>query len=61
MKKWIKIVQALGDSNIILRGVTKTTKNETKEQKVLGVLGASLIGNLLSGKWILEIKKEKEL
>ena len=29
----IKIVQALEDSNILLKGVTETVKNETKEQK----------------------------
>ena len=29
----IKIVQALEDSNILLKGITKTIKNETKEQK----------------------------
>ena len=29
----MKIVQALEDSNIFLKGVTKTIKNETKEQK----------------------------
>ena len=29
----MKIVQALDDSNILLNGVTKTIKNETKEQK----------------------------
>ena len=29
----MKIVQALEDSNILLKGVTKTTKNETKDQK----------------------------
>ena len=29
----MKIVQVLEDSNILLRGVTKTTKNETKGQK----------------------------
>ena len=43
---------------ILLEGVTKTIKNETKEQKggflsiLLGTLGASLIGNLLTGKGI---------
>ena len=52
----MKIVQALEDSNILLKGVTKTIENETKEQKggflsmLLGTLGASLLGNLLSGK-----------
>ena len=56
MNDVIKIVQALEDSNISLKGVTGTVKNETKEQKggflimVLGTLGASLIGNLLTGK-----------
>ena len=50
----MKIVQALEDSNILLRGVTKTIKNETKEQKreflnvLLGTLRASLLGDLLT-------------
>ena len=29
----MKIVQALEDSDILLKGVTKTIENETKEQK----------------------------
>ena len=55
----MEIVQALKDSNILLKGVTKTIKNETKEQKggflsmLLGTLGASLLGNLLAGKAIV--------
>ena len=55
----MKIVQALEDSNILLKGVTKRIKNEAKEQKggflsmLLGTLGASLLGNLLLGKWIV--------
>ena len=50
----MKIVQALEDSNILLKGVTKTIKNETKEQKgrfltmLLGTLGATLLGDLLT-------------
>ena len=32
MNDILRIVQALGDSNILLKGVTKTIKNETKEQ-----------------------------
>ena len=45
----IKIVQALEDSNILLKAVTKTIKNETKEQNggflsmLLGTLEASLL------------------
>ena len=59
MKDIMKIVQALEYSNILLKGVTKTIKNETKEQKggflsmLLGTLGASLLGNMLAGKGIL--------
>ena len=55
----MKIVQALEDSNILLKGITKTIKNETKEQKggflsmLLGTLGASLLGNILTGKRIV--------
>ena len=54
-----KIVQALEDFNILWKGVTKTMKNETKEQKggflsmLLGTLGASLLGNVLTGRGIV--------
>ena len=59
MNDMMKIVQALEDSNILSKGITKTIKNETKEQKggflsmLLGTLGASLLGNLLAGKGIV--------
>ena len=59
MIKIMKIVQALEDSNILLKGVTETIKNETKERKgrllgmLLGTLGASLLGNMLTGKGII--------
>ena len=42
----------------MLKGITKTTNNETKKQKgrflsmLLDTLGASLLGNLLAGKGI---------
>ena len=58
MNDIMKIVQALEDSNILLKRVTETIKNETKEQKegflgmFLGTLGASLLENLLTGKGI---------
>ena len=59
MNDTMKIIQALEDSDILLKRVTKTIKNETKVQKrgflsmLLGTLGASLLGNLLTGKEIL--------
>ena len=52
----IKIVKSLEDSGLLLKGVTETVQNEVKEQKggflsmLLGTLGASLLGKLLTGK-----------
>ena len=65
----MKIIQALEDSNILLKRVTKKTENERKMQKerflsmILGTLGPSLLDNLLSGEGIVRAgsgnKKEK--
>ena len=59
MNDIMKIIQALEDSNILLKGANKTIENETKKQKggffsmLLGTLGASLLGNLLAAKGIV--------
>ena len=59
MNDIMKVVQALEDSNNLLKAVTKTIKNEAKQQKggflsmLLGPLSASLLGNLLTGKRIV--------
>ena len=51
----MKIFEALENSGILLKGVSKTIENETKEQRggflsmLLETLGASLLGNLLTG------------
>ena len=56
IKDIMKIIEALENSGILLKGVNKTIENETKEQRggflsmLLGTLGASLLGNLLSGR-----------
>ena len=56
MEDLIKIVKSLEDSGLLLNGVTESVQNEIKEQKggflsmLLGTLGASLLGNLLTGK-----------
>ena len=60
MNDIIKIIEALENSGILLKGVTKTIENETKEQRgflsmLLGKLGASLLGNLLTGKRMLRV------
>ena len=55
MNDIMKIIEALENSGILLKGVTKTIENETKEQRgeflsmLLGILGASLLGNLFTG------------
>ena len=55
MNDIMKIIKALENSGILLKAVSKTIKNETKEQRrgflsmLLGTLGASLLANLLTG------------
>ena len=50
----LKIVKTLEDSGILLKGVSETIQHEAKEQRrgflgmLLGTLGASLFGNVLS-------------
>ena len=52
----IKIVKSFKDSGLLIKSVSKTKKNAAKEQKggflsmLLGTLGASLLGNLITGK-----------
>ena len=59
MNDIIKIIEAIENSGILLKGVTKTIENETKDQRggflgmLLGTLGATLLGNLLTGKGIM--------
>ena len=71
MNDIMKIVQALEDSNTLLNRITKTIKNETKEQKgrflgmLLGTLGGSSSRNMLTGNGMLRAgygsKKGKEM
>ena len=55
MNDIMKIIEALENSGILLKGVAKTIENEAKEQKggflsiILCTLGIILLGNLLSG------------
>ena len=51
----MKIVISLEESGLLIKGVSERITNKAKEQKVgflemiLGTLGASLLGNLLTG------------
>ena len=65
MEDIIKIVKSLEDPGLLLKGVTETVQNKVKEQKggflsmLLGTLGASLLRNLLTGRWIYRAGKGK--
>ena len=65
MQDIIKIIKELENSDILLKGVSKTIENEIKEQRggflsmLLGTLGASLLGNLLTGKGIIRAGEGK--
>ena len=56
MNDIMKLVKSFGESGLLIKGVSETIKNEAKEQKggfigmLLSTLGASLLGNLLTGK-----------
>ena len=58
MEDIIKIVKSLEDSDLLLKGVNEIVQNEAKEQKggffsmLIGTLGASLLGNILTGREI---------
>ena len=58
MNDIMKIIKSLEEYGLLIKGVSETIKNEAKEQKggflgmLLGTLGASLLGNLLTGKGI---------
>ena len=59
----MKIINSLDDSGLLIKGVSETIKNEARGQKEeflgmsLGTLGASLLGNLLTGKVIIRARK----
>ena len=53
MEDIFKIVKSLEDSGLLLQGISETIKNEVKEQKggfLSMLLGANLLGNMLTGK-----------
>ena len=56
MNHIMKIVKSVEESGLLIKGVSKTNKNKTKEQNggflrmLLGISGITLLGNLLTGK-----------
>ena len=65
MNDIMEIVRSLEESGLLIKRVSKTIKNEVNKQKggclrmLLGTLGASLSGNLLTGKSINRASKGK--
>ena len=59
------MVKYLEDSGLLVEGVTETVQNEEKEQEggflsmLIGTLAASLLENLLTGRWIYRAGKGK--
>ena len=56
MNDIMKIVKSLKESGLLIKGISEGIRNGVKEQKggflgmLLGTLGASLLGNLLTDK-----------
>ena len=56
MNNIMKIVQSLEESGLLIKRVCRIIKNKAKQQKgeflgmLLGTLGASLLGDILTGK-----------
>ena len=55
----MKIIKSLEESGLLIKSASKTIKNEAKEQSgrflgiLLGTLGATLLGNMLTGKGVM--------
>ena len=62
-----KVVKSLEDSSLLFKGVTETVQNEVKNQKegflsmLLSTLGASLLGNRLTGRGVNGAGKGREI
>ena len=65
IEDFIKIVKFFENCGLLLKGVTETVQNEAKEKKVgflsmlLGTLGGSLLGNLLTCRGVNRAEKGK--
>ena len=59
MNDILEIVKPFENSGLLLKGVSETIQHEAKEQRggflsmLLGTLGASLLGDILSGKGVI--------
>ena len=62
MEDIMKMFKSLEDFGLLLKGVSETIQNEVKEEKrrflgmLLGTLGTSLLGNMLTGQGIIRAR-----
>ena len=60
MEDVMKIVKSLEESGLLIKGISETIKTKAKEQKggflgmLLGTLTATILGDVLSGKGVIE-------
>ena len=65
MNDIMKIVKSLEETDLLIKYVSETIKNEAKEQKreflsvLLETLGATLLENLLTGKHTIRVDESK--
>ena len=61
MEDIIKIVKALEESRLLIKGISKTIKNDAKEEKgwflpmLLGILAASILTKALSRRGVTRV------
>ena len=61
----MKIIKSLEESGLLIKGVSENIKNKTIKQRgeflrmLLGALGASLLGNLKTGKGAIAMSRER--
>ena len=61
----MKILKSLEEYGLLIKGVSETIQNDAKKQKrgflgmFSGTLGATLLGNILPGKKLLELVKKQ--
>ena len=59
MENIMKIVKSPEESRLLIKGISETIKNETKEQRgefipmLLGTIAASMLGSALNGRGVI--------
>ena len=59
MKGIMKLVKSFQESGLLIKGISETIRNETKEQKgefllmLLGTLAASMLGSTSTGRRVM--------